>query len=229
MSRAPGWHHVTVTTDEHTFLTDRPTEGVPRLRWWRRVAGDVSVAATAAVAVLFVLGSWNPWDSVVLTYRFGNPMLGWLVVPVLAFVAVTVRWPIRNEARQRGRIAVRVAAAVLALFGLVAWGIFGQFFRYEVSVLAESADGNRRVVEVTNDWDNRSSMRVWDGAGLTAREVGVLGLRCGGTIAFLEPDLLEHRSGYGTWTLALDPDTGVPLQVLGARCPDGPTPATLEP
>jgi hypothetical protein len=195
--------------------------------WWRRGAGIVMVGATVALGVGFALGAWNPWELVLLKYRFGNPMLGLLILPIMILLTTWVLLPVRNETRQRARIAVRVVAVSFAVLGLFAWGIFGQFYRYHLSELARTEDGTRMVVLVTNDWDNRSNMRVWDGRGLAAREVGVLGLLCGGTVRFVTNDLVEHSTGFGTWTLALDPATGEPRQVLGARCPDGPVPATL--
>lgn len=216
-------------SNDEPLLADAPSQTPTyRLPLWRRILGDIAVVITALLLVLYVLGWWNPWNLVVLTHQFGNPMAGLFLVPVVAFIAFTLRWPVQNEARQRGRIAARVVAVALALAGLLGWGILGQFFQYETSELAVSPDGSRKVVEVTNAWDNRRNMRVWDGRGLTARETGVLGLRCGGTVVFVTDDLIQHSTGYGDWQLALDPDTGEPQQVLGPRCPDGPRPATLE-
>jgi hypothetical protein len=196
----------------------------------RRVFGVTLLVASVVAAVLFVLGSWNPWRLVVLEYRFGNPALGALVVPAGALVGLWLGLPVRNEARQRGRIAARLVAAALILVGVFAWGLFGSHFRFDVAELARSGDGTRTVVLVTDqDTPRNSYLRIWRGSGLAGREVGEVGRVCGVGISarFLTAHRIEVRSSYGTWPIDLDPVTGTPRQVLGPRCPDGPIPATL--
>jgi hypothetical protein len=191
--------------------------------------GAVLLLATAVAAVLFVLGAWNPWRLVFLEYRFGNPMLGLLVVPIGALVGSWLALPVRDEARQRGRLGFRVTAFVLAVVGVMGWGVFGDHFTFEVQEVTRSPGGDRAVVIVT-DRDNppNSYVRVWAGSGLATREVGDLGRVCGRTSAgFVTDDRITLDTSYGTWEFALDPVTGAPRQVLGPRCPDGPIPATL--
>jgi hypothetical protein len=202
-----------------------------RLGWSaaRRVIGVGLLVATAVAAVLFVLGSWNPSQLVFLEYRFGNPMLGLLLVPLGALVGLWLGLPVRNETRQRGRIVGRVAAFVLALIGLIGWGVFGNHFTFTAEEVARSSDGGRALALVTDrDTPPRTHVKVWTGSGLSTREVGDLGRVCGPVEArFLTDDLVELDTSYGRWQIDLDPATGGPRQVLGPRCPDGPVPATL--
>lgn len=198
----------------------------------RRAIGVALGAVVAVAAVLFVLGAWNPWELVVLRYRFGNPPLGLLLVPLGGLVALWLAAPVRNEAEQGRRIGVMLSLAAVALVGLLGTGIFGNHFRFDTEVLARSDDGTRAVVMVTDrDRPPESYVRIWDGGGLAAREVGELGRVCwaraAGSARFLTRDQVELDTPFGVWRFDLDPATGVPRQVLGPRCPDGPVPATL--
>jgi hypothetical protein len=196
----------------------------------RRLAGAVLAVATVAAAGLFALGAGNPLRLVVLERYFFDPLFGMIVVGLAGFVAAWLLAPIRNEAVQGRAIAVRVAALVLAGAGLMAWGVFGVFFNQEITELARSADGDRVLVEVAHaNNPYRWELRVWDGDGLSARELGSLGEACGGVqdARFVGPDLVELDTAYGVWRFRLDPVTGAPRDVFGVRCPDGPTPATL--
>jgi hypothetical protein len=195
----------------------------------RRVIGVGLLLVTAVAAVLFVLGSWNPSQLVFLEYRFGNPMLGLLLVPLGALVGLWLGLPVRNEARQRGRITGRVVAFVFVLIGLFGWGVFGDHFAFTAEEVARSGNGDRALAVVTDqDTPPNSHVKVWTGSGLLTREVGDLGKACGPVqVRFLTDDLVELDTSYGTWQIELDPATGEPRQVLGPRCPDGPVPATL--
>jgi hypothetical protein len=197
----------------------------------RRVIGTVLLVAAAVLAVLFVLGTWNPWGLVFLEYRFGNPALGLLVVSVAALVGCWLALPVRSETRPGGRIAVRVVAFVLSLLGLFAFGLFGMHFTFDVEEVAQSGDGDRRVAIVRDrDIPPTSRLKVWTGSGLATREVGDLGQACGSVrVRFVTDDQVELDTSYGTWVIDLDPATGEPRQVLGPRCSDGPIPATLGP
>jgi hypothetical protein len=197
----------------------------------RRVIGTVLLVAAAVATVLFVLGSWNPWRLVFLEYRFGNPMLGLLVIPIAALVGFWLALPIRSETRPRGRIAVRVIGFVLSLVGLFGWGLLGAHFTFDVEEIARSGDGERTLAIVTDrDIPPNSLLKVWTGSGLTTREVADLGQPCGAVKArFVTDDQVELDTSYGTWLIDLDPATGEPRQVLGPRCSDGPIPATLGP
>lgn len=195
----------------------------------RRTVGWILLGAAAAGAVLFVLGSWNPWRLVVLEYRFGNPALGAGVVLLAAFVGHWLALPIRNEVRQGGRMVTRVTLGVLLVIGLFMWGLFGLHFTFDVWEAARSPDGERAVAIVSDrDRPVQQRAKLWTGSGLTARELADLGQVCGPTeVRFLTDDRIELDTSYGTWQIDLDPATGTPRQVLGPHCADGPVPATL--
>jgi hypothetical protein len=196
----------------------------------RRVAGGVVALLTVVLAVLFVLGAWNPWRLVALQGTFGNPWFGLFVTAAMAYLALWLLAPVRNEAVQRRGLAARVVAVVAAVIGLLGWGMFGVFYSAQTTELARSADGTRTLVIVARDIDSHQELRVWAGSGWGAREVGVLGLACGSiTARFVGTDAVELDTAYGAWRLALDPATGAPREVLGPRCADGPVPATMEP
>lgn len=197
----------------------------------RRVIGALLLVAAAGAAVLFVLGSWNPWRLVFLEYRFGNPALGLLVVPIAALVGFWLAMPIRSETRPQGRIAVRVIAFVLSVVGLFAYGLFGEHFRFDTEQVARSEDGQWRVALVSDRaTPPERYLRIWQGTGLGTREVGDLGQPCGAVrVRFLTNDQLELDTSYGTWVISLDPATGEPQQMLAPRCSDPPIPATLGP
>lgn len=194
----------------------------------RRVVGVAGLAVVGIAAVLFVLGSWNPWRLVVLEYSwFGNPMLGLLVVPVAALVSLWLALPVRNEVRQRGRARARWVAAGFAVLGLFAWGVLGDHFSFDAQEEARSANGTRAVALVRDrDTPPTTYVRVWAGSGLTTREVGDLGRVCGPvSVEFVGEHRIALDTNYGLWHVDLDPETGAPRQVLGERCPDGPVPA----
>jgi hypothetical protein len=201
------------------------------LRAVRRVIGIGLLIVVVVAGVLFILGAWNPWRLVFLEYRFGNPMLGLMVVPIGALIGLWLGMPVRNETRQRGRIAARVVALVLAVAGVIGWGVFGPHFAYDVEEQVSSGDGDRTVAIVSDrDTPPNSYLRVWEGAGLIAREVGDIGRVCGSvSVRFVTNDQIELDTNYGDWLVDLDPETGAPLQVLGPVCDEGPVPATLGP
>jgi hypothetical protein len=217
-------------------VTDTDTVRAPRrprsaLSLARRVIGTALLVVAAMAAVLFTLGSWNPWQLVFLEYRFGNPMVGLLVVPVAALVGLWLGLPLRSETRPGGRIAARVIAFVFSLVGLFAWGLFGTHFTYDAKAVASSGDGERRLALVSDRGTPPTSrLKVWTGTGLATREVGDLGQTCGAVAArFVTDDQVELDTSYGNWRIDLDPATAEPRQVLGPRCSDGPIPATLGP
>lgn len=197
----------------------------------RRVIGTALLVAAAVAAVLFVLGAWNPWQLVVLEYRFGNPALGLLVVPLAALLGCWLAMPIRSETRPHGRIAVRVIAFVLSVVGLFAYGLFGEHFRFDVDEVARTDDGQRRVALVSDRaTPPERHLKIWEGAGLATREIGDIGQLCGAVrVRFLTDDQVELDTSYGTWVIDLDPATGQPRQMLAPRCSDPPVPATLGP
>lgn len=184
------------------------------------------MVAAGVTAVLFVLGSWNPWRLVVLEYRFGNPTLGALVVPPVALVGAWLGLPVVNEARQAGRLAWRVALAVMVLLGVSCWGLFGAHFRFTVDEVVRSDHGELVLALVSDSGRSPDTyLRVWSGTGIGAREVAELGEVCGPvSVRFLGAGRVEVQSTYGDWQLDLDPETGAPRQVLGPGCGDGPVP-----
>jgi len=197
---------------------------------WRRAAGVIVAVLAVVLAVLFVLGAWNPWRLVALQGNFGNPWFGLFVTAAMVYLALWLLAPVRNEAVQRRGIAARVVTVVVGVIGLLGWGMFGILFTAQTTELARSADGSRTLVVVARDTDNHQELRVWAGSGWATREVGVLGRACGSVTAqFAGTDAVELDTAYGSWRLALDPATGQPREVLGPRCADGPVPATMEP
>jgi hypothetical protein len=197
----------------------------------RRVIGTVLLVAAAVAAVLFTLGAWNPWQLVFLKYRFGNPALGLLLVALAVLVGSWLALPVRSETRPHGRIAVRVIAFVLSVIALFGFGLFGEHFRFDVEEVASSGDGQRRVALVSDrDTPPERRLKIWDGSGLAAREVGDIGDPCGvPRVRFITNDQIELDTSYGSWVIDLDPATGEPRQMLAPRCSDPPIPATLGP
>jgi hypothetical protein len=196
-----------------------------RLSLRRRVIGALVAVLVGALAVLFVLGVWNPWRFVVLEQYFGNPLAGVLAVAVGTYLALWLLLPVQNEAVQRGRLRIRVVVAVVAVLGLIGWGVFGRLFSGSYDEIARSDDGSRAVGLITPDSAERQYARIWEGTGLLKRDAGEIGRVCGTVTAhFVNADLVELDAGYGAWRIDLDPATGEPQQVLGPRCPDGPQP-----
>ncbi|HET6211873.1 MAG TPA: hypothetical protein VFE14_03265 [Micromonosporaceae bacterium] len=187
----------------------------------RRIAGVLVATAAATLLVLFALGTWNPWDSVVLTSSFGNPTFGLAMVAALTLLASWLLAPIRNEATQARRGIVRVVSAVALVLGLLSWGLVGGAFSVQTDVIARSADQDRSVVVVLHGRDDRQ-LHIWSGRGLATRDRGALGIACGEvTASFLGHDEVQIVTSYGTWQLRLDPATGRPLDRLGPRCSGG--------
>jgi small-conductance mechanosensitive channel len=200
-----------------------------RVRPWRRAVGIAMIVVVVALAVAFLLGMWNPWRLVLLQQRFANPWLGLAVVAAGSYVVLWLLLPVRNEARQRWRITVRVWVAVVAVVGLIVGGILSLLYRYESTELARSPDGERAVALVVTGGLQERDLRIWEGSGWWKREVASLGRPCSRVEAqFAGPDTVVVNQGYGDWVFDLDPRTGAPRQVLGPACPDGPQPATLK-
>lgn len=184
----------------------------------RRVLGVLAAAGAVVALVLYALGAWNPWRYVALTQHFGNPPRGSVIVAALAFVAAWLLAPVRNEAAQGLRVGLRVITAVGLAVALICSGVLGNVLGADVRVLSRSADGERAVALLHRTADDRE-LRVWAGAGLTARDVGRLGKACGEVTArFLSRDEVEVDSSYGVFRFQLDPRSGAPLSQLGDSC-----------
>lgn len=183
----------------------------------RRIVGLVAAGLTIAVLLLFALGAWNPWHLVVLSRYFGNPLLGVVVGSGLALAAVWLLTPVVSEAAQGRRLWARFLLGAVLLVSLGAWGLFGSHFSGDYRVVAESADGSRRLVMHTRIDDRE--LRIWSGTGLTARDRGLLGLACGEVIGtFSGNDRIHVSSVYGEFDLTLDPATGAPTRTIGPTC-----------
>jgi len=196
----------------------------------RLAAGVVVAVLTALTAAAFALGAWDPWELVVLKQHFGNPWIGLGLVAVGSYVASWLLAPTRNETHQRGRIAVRVALAAVAVTAFIVGGLLGPQFRYSANVVAVSPDGDRMLAVVAIGGLEERQLLVWDGRAPLAREVASLGQPCFRMAArFISRDVVAVDQGFGEHQIRLDPATGQPSHVLAPRCPDPPVPATLEP
>jgi hypothetical protein len=194
----------------------------------RRLLGLVLCGLAGVALVLFVLGSWNPWRLVWLSHYFGSPPVGLTVVMGLLCVGSWLAFPVLNEATGNARIMFRIVTALGTVFGVALWGVIGPIFTTKIEIMAQTPDGERTVALVERS-DRSRLLHVWQGAGLLARDVGILGQACGEvTITFVSRDQIHLTTSYGDWSIDLDPVTGAPRQVLGPRCADGPQPATLE-
>jgi succinate dehydrogenase hydrophobic anchor subunit len=202
-----------VSTELHSFVA-------PPLPVWRRVAALV-VAALALVALaLTVLGSWNPSSLVVLRERAGDPMVDVFVTLLLATVAFWLGRPVISEADQHRRLMLRTWLVGLTVFtgllALLTWGL--AIFKYEPSVLATSADGQRSValVQVFHGREVHS----FAGTGAGRRDMGNFGDPCGGRVQvqFVGSDQIRLVTDYGSFDLRTDPATGRPVRHLGPTC-----------
>lgn len=200
----------------------------------RRTLGVIGLAATAVVAVLYVLGVTRlvAWTEVV--YRFGNPATGLLVVSLMATVTLWVGFPVGDETRPHGRIGGRIVTAVGLVLGLFAWGIFGDHFHYEAEEIARAPAGELAVALVRDgDTPPQQHLALWRGDGVSTREIADLGPVCGGRVDVRfttsgdppVPAAVEVDTSYGTWRLPLDPDTAAPQQLLAPGCATPPVPA----
>jgi hypothetical protein len=198
-----------------------------RLEWWRWALGIPVALAALALAVLWALGSWNPWRYVILLKYFANPWLGAAAVAAGAYAAMGLLLPIRSEALQPVRITLRLSVVAIGLIGLMVGVTLNPLFRYETTEMGRSDDGDRVVALVISGGLRERELQVWNGAGLWAREVGSLGRPCSSVkVVFVDRDSVVVNQGYGDWVFELDPDTGESRHVFGQRCPIGPIPAT---
>jgi hypothetical protein len=206
--------------------TTHKTSGLSATRW---LLGGLAIALNLVVAGLFAAGAWNPWQLVVLRENFANPWLGLAIVCAGVYVTLWLLTPIRNEARQPGRLWARAITVLIGVLGLLLWGLFAHTYAYDATEIAVSDDGERTVVDVTAGGLNERTLRVYEGVGLAAREVAQLGRPCGGVSAeFAGRDVVLVDQGHGPWEFHLDPASGQSLHEFGPRCSDGPVPATMD-
>jgi hypothetical protein len=184
----------------------------------RRLAGAVAGTLAVLAAVLYTVGTWNPWHYVVLLRHFSNPLLGGLVVFALAFVASWLLAPVRSEAGNIGRMRWRIAFGLGFLASLLGLGLFGPLFAGSYDEVAHSPSGRRAVALVDGGSDDQR-LHVWVGTGLGRRDVGDLGHPCGSVrVTFRGEDGVHVSTSYGEVDLRLDPATGRPRDTLGPSC-----------
>jgi hypothetical protein len=182
----------------------------------RRVSGWVAAALAVVVLVMFVLGTWNPAELVVLWRFAGNPFIGALIVFALALVASWLLAPIGSEARQIKRTRLRIVFALALLASLLGYLLAGPRFAVEYEVMAES--GSRAIV-LYNPATDFQRLHVWTGSGLGRKYAGDLGKPCGQTqVTLVGPGTVRVVTSYVDVELRLDPATGKPLDQLGPTC-----------
>jgi len=192
----------------------------PRLPAWRRVIAILALVLAVLALAATVFGTWNPWSSVVLRDRAGDPVLGAFVVLLLLLIAYWVGLRVVSEADQHGRLMRRMGLIALTVFAgicaLTTWGL--QVFRYEPTVVATSADGQRSVARV--GVFQAIQLHSFAGSGLNRRDEGSFGEPCGGglSVRFVTSDDIEVITDYGTFELRTDPATGVPVKGLPRTC-----------
>ena len=187
-----------------------------RSRSARRTVGWVAAALAVVLLVVFVLGTWNPADLVVLWRFAGNPFIGAMIVFALALVAAWLLAPIGSEARQVKRGRLRVALALALIASLLGYLVAGPRFAVKYEVKAES--GSRAIV-LYNPGTDFQRLHVWTGSGLGRKHAGDLGKPCGFTVVTMtDANTLLVKTSYLERQLRLDPDTGRPLDRLGPTC-----------
>jgi hypothetical protein len=192
----------------------------PRPRLWRRIIGLLAVVLAPLALALTVLGTWNPWSSVLLRDRAGDPVVGAFVVLFLLLLAHWLGKPVKSEADQHGRLVLRmwlIAVTVFAgLCALTSWGL--EIFRYQPSVVATSSDGQRSVALV--QVFQATQLHSFSGTGIGQRDRGSFGEPCGGrlVVRFVTSSDIQIVTDYGTFQLITDPATGAPVKGLPRTC-----------
>ena len=192
----------------------------PPLKLWRRIAAIVVAVLAVAALALTVAGIWNPWSLVVLRERAADPMVDVFVLLLLVTVAMWLGRPIVSEADQHRRLVLRTWLVGLTVFtgilALLTWGL--AIFKYEPSVLASSADGQRSVALV--QVFHGRELHSFAGTGVGRRDMGSFGDPCGGRVSvqFSANDQVRVVTDYGTFDLRTDPATGEPTKRLGPTC-----------
>jgi succinate dehydrogenase hydrophobic anchor subunit len=192
----------------------------PPLKLWRRIGAIVVAVLAVAALALAVAGVWNPWSLVVLRERAADPMVDVFVTLLLATVATWLGWPVVSEADQHRRLVLRTSLVGLTVFtgllALLTWGL--AIFKYEPSVLASSADGQRSVALV--QVFHGRELHSFTGTGAGRRDMGSFGDPCGGrvTVQFSADDQIRVVTDYGAFDLRTEPATGKPTSRLGPTC-----------
>lgn len=182
----------------------------------RRIVGWSAAALAVVMLVLFVLGTWNPGDLVVLWRFAGNPFVGATLVFALAVLASWLLAPIGSEARQINRTRLRVVFALGFLFSLLGYLLLGPRFAVEYTVMASN---DSRTIVLYNPEQDFQRLHVWTGSGLGRKYAGDLGKPCGQTrVTLIGRDTVRVVTSYVDVELRLDPATGKPLDQLGPTC-----------
>jgi hypothetical protein len=184
---------------------------------WRRWLGIFTFVLAGLVLVGFVAGVWNPWRLVRLQQVFGNPFVGLVVISLLVVVSFLLLKPVRNEAEQGRRNAVKWTLITVFLLSLPAYGLFNGYFSVATTQLDRSPSGKRIVAKVTHG--DEYQVHLWTGTGLGLRDAGSLGKPCGDFKARFQTDDLVHISTlYADFDVRLDPATGRALNPIGPTC-----------
>jgi hypothetical protein len=182
----------------------------------RRLIGWIAAVLAVVMLVLFVMGTWNPTDLIVLWRFAGNPLLGAIIVFTLAILASWLLAPIGNEVRQVSRTRWRVAFGLGLLVSVLGYGLFGPRFAIDYEV---KASNDTRAVVLYNPGTDFQRLHVWTGSGLGRRYAGDLGKPCGPTtVTLIGSNEVHVVTSYIDKRLRLDPATGKPLDRLGPTC-----------
>jgi len=187
----------------------------------RAALGWVALALSIVAAVVFVVGSWNPWNNVLLLQYFADPFFGLMVVAGLTYIVLWLLLPVRNETKQRSRVVVRISVVVAAVVGLFGFGLYGtHFYDYDSQEIARSPDGERAVAVVQQFGSTDERIHLYEGSGLATADVAELGPACpGNQVTFVDDVTLRIENSYGEFSIRLDPASGQPLEVL-VTCSD---------
>lgn len=200
-----------------TPLQPRPSKPSPV----RAAVGWTAVGLAVVVTVLFVLGGLNPWNNVFLLEYFADPFLGLMVVAVLVYIALWLLLPVRNEAKQRSRAVARIGVVLVAVAGLFGFGLYGtHFYDYEGQEIVRSPDGERALAIVVRSGSPDERIHLYEGEGLSTMDVADIGPVCpGNEMSFTDDTTILIRNSYGEFSIRLDSDTGMPMEVM-ATCSD---------
>jgi succinate dehydrogenase hydrophobic anchor subunit len=189
-----------------------------RVNWVRRVIGGIAVVLMVAVIAAFVLGAGS--DNVFLHQYFGNPALGAFLALALSIIVFMMLAPVQSEASQYRRSRFRTVQVIVTFLALIVYGFtFGLgVFDYKPTVVQHSADGTRSAA--TFRVGPSKHLHVLAGKGLSARDVGDVGLVCGENVdvKFDTDSLMTVETDFGTYKINLDPATGRPLNQFPSTC-----------
>jgi hypothetical protein len=215
-----GWQDSRVTS-LHAFELPVEDPQMPTA-WWRRILAAMLLLAGLGAAGLYGYGAVNPRSYVFFLAHFNNPILGLLVVLLLATVAFVLAFPIRSTVIDRTRSLWRTTLLILTAVTLIVFLFSYELavFRYNPDVLATSPNGQRSVARVAL-WKD-TEVHVYVGSGLSQRDVGSLGAPCGLPAAmhskFANDNEIDITTAYNSYRIHLETGTGTPLDRFGPNC-----------